>query len=430
MTVDTSTRRWPLLRGRSRRPCDRRPQHWIRSPLSLSLPVTAVTILLIASCGGADRDAATSDVPDTTVATTEHPSTTAATSTTPPSSAPGASFADLAADADQVLGPLELDEHRRFAVVGHHEPPGALGDGSIELLVEGQDGGWTAEHTITVAGMPVSITAPGDLDEDGLDEIQVDWVGDEDIHFGLLYRIDVDRLELVRIPFATRQLHQPMDDYAIVSVEPGFVSTSVRSCDPDCATGGTYTVTWRYASASDRLVVHSQPAEPAEDPMRIPAGVIEDGTHHGYLVERTDGAFTFDRADVRADGSWTNVNPKLRTLPYAGAVPWADGTPIEVVVENQHVTSVSATTSGPPTPADPLRIPPGVIEDGVHYGYFVSSQPGAFVFDRVDVLPNGEWQNLNPMTRTLPVWVDLPLPPGTPIEVVIVDQHVAELATL
>jgi hypothetical protein len=426
MPVGRTIPTWAFHRSRRLRPPDVRRRHWTWSSVGAGLPATAATLLLIVSCGGADRDEGTSDVQDTTVAATEEPSTT--TATTPASSAPETSFADFVADADQVLGPLELDAGRRFAVLGYAFPSGPLGDGSIELLVEDPEDGWASEHEITVAGMPVSITAPGDLDADGLDEIQVDWVADEDTDFGLLYRIDVEELELVRIPFVRSELHEPMDDYAIVSVEPGFVSTSVERCDPGCT---SYTVTWRYDSATDRLVVHTQPAPSSgASATRIPPGVIEDGTHYGYLIESSDGSFTFDRADVQADGSWTNVNPTLRTLPYAGSVPWASGTPIEVIVDDQRVASVSVTTSGPPTPSDPLRIPAGVIEDGTHYGYFVSYQPGAFVFDRVDVLPNGEWQNLNPMTRTLPIWVDLPLPPGTPIEVVIVDQHVARVATL
>jgi hypothetical protein len=416
--------------GRSHHGSDRslQPSRRARHPARLPLALIAATLLLIPACGREDPRAATP--PETTEDTTAPTSTTP---TTPqPTTTRGPTFAELVAEADLVLGPLELDEGRRFAVLGFEGEAGPLGDGSIELLVETTAHGWEAEHKITRDGTPAAITAPADLDEDGLDEVQVDWVADPNTDFGLLYRVDAEQLELVEIPFIRAGLHEPMNDYSIVSVEPGFVTTSVESCEPDCATGNTYLVTWRYDETEDRLVVHSQPeAEPVTppaDPLRIPPGVIEDGTHYGYLVSSAEGSFSFDRADVRADGSWSNVNPKLRTLPYAGSIPWSSGTAIEVVVQNQHVTSVAAIA--PPAPADPLRIPPGVIEDGVHYGYLVSSQPGSFVFDRVDVLPNGEWQNVNPKTRTLPFPDSLPLPSGTPIQVVVQNQHVVQLMAL
>jgi hypothetical protein len=85
------------------------------------------------------------------------------------------------------------------------------------------------------------------------------------------------------------------------------------------------------------------PATPS-DPYLIPSGVIEDGDHVGYLTALGDTWFSFDMAEIQADGSWKNENPKIRTLPVApsanmlyGALP---GTPIELYVANQHVVWV------------------------------------------------------------------------------------------
>jgi hypothetical protein len=82
------------------------------------------------------------------------------------------------------------------------------------------------------------------------------------------------------------------------------------------------------------------------DPARIAPGVIEDGVHHGYLYGWSDEHFSFDRADVAADGTWTNNNPRLRTLtigywPFDTAPEslWS-GEAIEVHVQDQHVTAV------------------------------------------------------------------------------------------
>jgi hypothetical protein len=96
-------------------------------------------------------------------------------------------------------------------------------------------------------------------------------------------------------------------------------------------------------------VVIPAPAPPVvqADPTRIPPGVIEDGVHYGYLTSSQGMVqLTFDRADVQPDGSWSNTNSKLRTLPTDPSVwmfsyPYS-GQPIEVVVQNQHVTAVYA----------------------------------------------------------------------------------------
>ena len=333
-------------------------------------------------------------------------------------------FADLVADADEVLGPVELVDGRQFAVFGYGDS--AIGQGSIELVAANAEGGWETHHTVSTAGMPSSIDAPADLDGDGVPEIQADWLVGVNDNYSVLYRLDSEQMVLSEIPFVRTGLHEPMRDYTITVVEPGFVTTEVEDCEPSCADGGTYTVTWKYKPAKNRLVVASQPdpapQAPPTDPLRIQPGVIDDGVHHGYLVSSTGSSFTFDKADLNADGSWTNVNPKLRTLPYSGSIPWSSGTPIEIVVQNQRVASVASTT--PPAPVDPLRIPPGVIEDGVHYGYLMGSTSGSFTFDKADVLANGSWQNVNPKLRTLPFSQYIPWPSGTPIQVTVTSQRV------
>ena len=92
-----------------------------------------------------------------------------------------------------------------------------------------------------------------------------------------------------------------------------------------------------------------RPSSPA---WRIPPGVIEDGIHYGYLYDYSDTGFSFDRVDVAADGTWTNVNPKLRALPTAGW-PWTvssralhSGQAIGVSVENQVVTGAWIVDDG------------------------------------------------------------------------------------
>lgn len=402
-----------------------------RLPLSL----IAATVLSVSACGRADPGATTdSEAPANTPAPAPASTTTVPQSSTVPKSSTvhGVEFAELVAGADLVLGPLELDRVRRFAVLGYQDEAGPFGEGVVELLVETAEHGWRVEDRITDDGMPVSISAPTDLDGDGLDEIQVDWIAGVDTDSGRLYRVDDQHLELVVIPFTRAGLNEPMNDYLIVAVEPGFVTTWVEDCEPDCATGSSHVVTWRYDETAGRLVVQTQPepapATPLVDPLQIEPGVIEDGIHYGYLVSSAVRSFTFDRADVQADGSWSNTNPKLRTLPYAGSIPWSSGTAIQIVVQDQRVTSVAMVA--PPAASDPLRIEPGVIEDGVHYGYLVSSTSTAFVFDRVEILPSGEWQNLNPMTRTLPFPEYIPLPTGTAIEVVVQDQHVVQVSML
>ncbi len=93
-------------------------------------------------------------------------------------------------------------------------------------------------------------------------------------------------------------------------------------------------------AASTTVPATTAPPTPS-DPYLIPAGVIEDGHHVGFLVSRTDTSFSFDMAEIRPDGSWKNENPRIRTLPMSptadhlgGALP---GTPIQLYVVGQHV---------------------------------------------------------------------------------------------
>ena len=85
---------------------------------------------------------------------------------------------------------------------------------------------------------------------------------------------------------------------------------------------------------------------PATDPALIPPGVIEDGVHFGYAVNATNTSISFDRADIQADSSWTNNNPKVRTLPVtpdfwsSNLFPYP-GQPIEIHVQGQRVTMLT-----------------------------------------------------------------------------------------
>ena len=114
--------------------------------------------------------------------------------------------------------------------------------------------------------------------------------------------------------------------------------------------------TFSYPSAGQpiEVVVQNQrvtavytAAEPPRDPYLIAPGTIEDGVHYGYLSDASGMTqLTFDRVDVAADGSWSNTNSNLRTLPtdpqvWTFSYPSA-GQPIEVVVQNQRVTAVYA----------------------------------------------------------------------------------------
>jgi hypothetical protein len=98
------------------------------------------------------------------------------------------------------------------------------------------------------------------------------------------------------------------------------------------------------APVTSAAVAANNPAPaPATDPALIPPGVIEDGVHFGYAVNATNTSISFDRADLQADGLWTNNNPKVRTLPVTADF-WSSnlfpypGQPIEIHVQGQRVT--------------------------------------------------------------------------------------------
>jgi hypothetical protein len=315
-----------------------------RFTVAVSAAVAVAVVLAMTACGstqdstgttvGADEaDPAASavsggDAEQDTPETTAQPAastTTTTTTTAARETIPQVAFAELVAGADRVLEPTDLPDGQRFAILGYEDEAGSGGQGSLELIVETPDGGWETRHTVSMSGFPTSIETTADLDGDGAAEIQTNWFFGANTDFGVLYRVDAERMVLSQIEFATEGLHEPMGDYEIISVEPGFVTTSVESCDPSCADGGNYTVTWQYDAAADRLVVASQP-DPAPDVPVVPAGpgqiapgVIEDGVHHGYVVSVAGDTFSFDRAEHQPEASDLAA---LRCVPagqrYAG----------------------------------------------------------------------------------------------------------------
>jgi hypothetical protein len=89
------------------------------------------------------------------------------------------------------------------------------------------------------------------------------------------------------------------------------------------------------------------------DPALISPGVIEDGVHFGYAVNATTASISFDRADVQPDGSWTNNNPRIRTLPvtpdfWSSSLFPYPGQPIEIHIQGQRVTLLTGAMSDTP----------------------------------------------------------------------------------
>ena len=84
---------------------------------------------------------------------------------------------------------------------------------------------------------------------------------------------------------------------------------------------------------------------------------------------------------------------------------------------------------------DPTLIPPGTIEDGVHYGYLTSFQ-GMYqlTFDRVDVAADGTWKNTNSKLRTLPTnpaaWTFSYPYAGMPIQINVQGERVTGVYAL
>jgi len=95
----------------------------------------------------------------------------------------------------------------------------------------------------------------------------------------------------------------------------------------------------------------SIPVAASYDATAVAPNVIEDGTHFGYLTAWNVTSFSFDRVDVLPDGSWKNTNPKVRTLPLPAnttGIPYV-GMPIQVVVQNQHMMSITSVSTPTPT---------------------------------------------------------------------------------
>ena len=86
----------------------------------------------------------------------------------------------------------------------------------------------------------------------------------------------------------------------------------------------------------------SQPPIVYSDPWQIAPGVIENGVHYGYIssIDSSGSGFYFDRADVQADGTWSNTNNKERYLPYAHSYQGYSGEAVEVHVVDQRVAAV------------------------------------------------------------------------------------------
>ncbi|MEM5433609.1 hypothetical protein, partial [Cupriavidus oxalaticus] len=140
-------------------------------------------------------------------------------------------------------------------------------DGRIEVVSDGQDGSWAVQQTITTAanpfgdgplgGMPFQLTAPGDLDGDGISEVVVDWFVGSNGHFSTLYRMDETSAtpQLIEIGIDHSGMSQPIGDYSITYVNDGQVTTEVEDCTNSCASGETYPVIWSYDATTDTLHV-------------------------------------------------------------------------------------------------------------------------------------------------------------------------------
>ncbi len=104
-----------------------------------------------------------------------------------------------------------------------------------------------------------------------------------------------------------------------------------------------------------------------------------------------------------------------------------------VIVQQQPPVVVAAPQ--PQVVYDPTLIPPGTIEDGVHYGYLTSFQ-GMYqlTFDRVDVAADGTWKNTNSKLRTLPTnpaaWTFSYPYAGMPIQIDVQGQRVTGVYAL
>ena len=90
------------------------------------------------------------------------------------------------------------------------------------------------------------------------------------------------------------------------------------------------------------VVIHQAP--PVHDPNLVPPGTIEDGTHYGYLTD-VEGMyqFTFDRADVQDDGSWSNTNRSCARFPQT---PRCGDSPTSTPARRSRWSSRTSASSG------------------------------------------------------------------------------------
>ena len=83
---------------------------------------------------------------------------------------------------------------------------------------------------------------------------------------------------------------------------------------------------------------------PARDNLQIPAGMIEDGHHYGYLTMVGPNYIDFDRATPIPGDGWENNKTTVRRLPfvsdweggYPTELPW----PVEIYVSGQYLEYV------------------------------------------------------------------------------------------
>jgi len=186
------------------------------------------------------------------------------------------------------------------------------------------------------------------------------------------------------------------DDSASPSTEPVTSDTAATTTPPTArpTTEPTTTAPPETAAPTTELVPETTLAPPVStaapapgDPLLIPPGTIEDGTHYGYLVSQSPGWFAFDRADVAADGSWSNTNPKVRNLPIGAELALVDGTPIVVVVQAQRVVDATMWAPAPNAEPGPASSDPGVTsyvvpspDPGASWGDTHSSYPATDIF--------------------------------------------------
>ena len=84
-------------------------------------------------------------------------------------------LADLAAQADDVLGPLETKRRNQVRRSRRSRASRSRCHGFVRLAVEGPSR-WDVRDEISIDGSPMKLSTPGDVDGDGEPEILVDWM--------------------------------------------------------------------------------------------------------------------------------------------------------------------------------------------------------------------------------------------------------------